>query len=298
MMIFFGGFAFAQNAPDYYPTSNTYDNGNYTDNDDAYYFPDDYYYEYPDDYYTSDFYNDSYNDYQRSISEINWNRFFIENRLSRRQVNLIINLNRAFPTFTVWNSHYHYNPDRWYYDRFYALQQILGPTTFVVFQNVYYHGYSPVVYYRNYRIKHYRPAVYVIPRYRNININIYKVDKHKYHENHGWSYNSRAGNGFRNEPRRNSNGSFSPNRNNGMRNTDGIRKSNSTNHPRTENPSGMRNPAQKDVKSESPSSRNKSSNGFRNSSEKRNIQPKNSSSERKLTPRYGKAMAGRKLVNR
>ncbi|MCB4234419.1 hypothetical protein LDL59_03015 [Kaistella anthropi] len=62
----------AQNYPDYYPTNSN--DGYYGD---EYYFPDDYYYQYPSDYYANALYQSYYNDYQRSIYDVNWNRFFL-----------------------------------------------------------------------------------------------------------------------------------------------------------------------------------------------------------------------------
>ena len=176
----------AQNYPDYYPNGNNYNgngNGNYYGNeDDEFYFPDDYYYEYPSDYYTNALYKDYYNDYRRSINDVNWNRFFAMHRLSPWQVEQIMMLNDSFSSYSAFNSYYRYNPDRWYYDRFYAIQRILGPSIFIVFQNNYYQGYNPVVYYQNYNRRHYARNIYVIPRYRNININVYKVNKVQYHQ--------------------------------------------------------------------------------------------------------------------
>lgn len=182
---------FSQN----YPYGNQNNNGwpdngygYYGDNEDRYYFPDDYYYEYPDDYYSDDYYESYYNDYRRSISMVNWNRFFYEFGLSNYQINMILDLNRQFSSYSIWNSYYRMNPNRWYYDRFYALERILGPRIFVIFQNRYYNGYSPVVYYTNYWRDYYRPRYRVAPIYRNININVYHVDRYAYHQNVGNQY--------------------------------------------------------------------------------------------------------------
>ena len=211
-LMMFGSFALAQNYPDYYPSNNSNNNGYYSDNDDRSYFPDDYYYDYPSDYYTDDYYNANYNDYRRSISNVNWERFFVENRISPYQVREIARLNQMYSSFSTWDNYYRYNPDRWYYDRFSALENILGTAIFAIFENVYYGGYNPVVYYRNYRINHYRPAIYVVPRYRNVNINVYRVDRYNYHQNNGWSNNNyRQNNGFQNSNRNGGNGSWNNN---------------------------------------------------------------------------------------
>ena len=70
---------------------------------------DDYYYEYPNDYYGDDYYQSYYNDYRRSISMINWQRFFMQYRLTNWQVNMIMDLNRQFDSYNVWSSYYRMN---------------------------------------------------------------------------------------------------------------------------------------------------------------------------------------------
>ena len=214
----------AQYYPDPYPTSsNNTNNTYYSNEEDAMYFPDDYYYEYPSDYYTDDFYQSSYNDYRQSIYEVNWNRFFARHRLSPWQIEQIMMLNDRYASYSAWNSYYRYNPDRWYYDRFYALQNIMGPRIFVIFQNNFYQGYNPVVYYQNYRRQHYVTNIYVVPRYRNININRYRIDREQYQQN-----NPRHEMGFR-DSTRNNNGNWQNNsydggfRNDANRKSDGFR---------------------------------------------------------------------------
>ena len=184
-----------------------HNSGSYYGNDDPY-FDDDYYYNYPSDFYQDSYYTSFYNDYRRSIYDVNWERAFRELRLSPYQINLIIDLNNQFPNFGIWESYYRSNPNRWYYDRFYALQQILGPQVFIVFQDRYYRGYNPIVYYRTYVTKHYRPVYYMNPRYRNVNVNIYRVNKYDYHRsnNHqyGWNpnYNRHDPQGFKDDNNR------------------------------------------------------------------------------------------------
>ena len=189
----------------YYPSNGTYSNSGWYA-DDEYYFPDDYYYEYPYDYYTDDYYRSFYNDYRRSITMVNWNRFFREMRLNPWQVNMILELNNQFPSFYVWNDYYRMNPNRWYYDRYYAMERILGSRIFRIFQSRYYHGYSPVTYYVNYWRDYYRPryyTYYVVPRYRHVNVNVYQVNRRVYHQNvgnqYGWNQprNPHNPNGFR-----------------------------------------------------------------------------------------------------
>ncbi len=227
----------AQNYPDYYPSnSNSGYNGDY---DDEYYFPDDYYYDYPSDYYTDSYYQSNYADYMRSINDINWKRFFRTYRLSPWQVQQIVMLNSMYPTFSAWDNYYRYNPDRWYYDRFYALERILGPRVFVVFTNNYYGGYNPVVWYQNYKRKYYATNIYIVSAYRNININRYKIDRVRFHktnprQNFGFTnpprnsgnFNNTSGNGF--------NDSLNQAGNNGFRNRT-TPKNHSTDRPRETN---------------------------------------------------------------
>ncbi|PIF43229.1 hypothetical protein CLU96_0133 [Chryseobacterium sp. 52] len=184
--------------------------GYYNDEDDRNYFPDDYYYNYPQDYYPSEYYQGYYNDYRNSVTNINWNVFFRDNRLNRWQIDQILSLNNLYVNFSTWDNFYRYNPDRWYYDRFFALERILGPRTFVVFQNNYYRGASPVVYFQNYRRSYYTPRYAVMPRYRNVNINVYRVDRSRFRRMDNPTFNvirtsDRPNNGFRGSVRDGSN---------------------------------------------------------------------------------------------
>lgn len=204
--------------------------GYYSDEDDRNYFPDDYYYNYPQDYYPSDYYQSYYNDYRNSIVNIDWNGFFIQNRLNRWQVDQIMRLNNLYASFAAWDNFYRYNPDRWYYDRFYALERIMGPRVFVVFQNNFYRGSSPIIYFQNYRRTYYVPRYTVMPRYRNININIYRVDRSRFRRVDNPTFDiirrdNNAGNGFRNS-RTPVDGFRNRNDNPGFRNDNGERNNN------------------------------------------------------------------------
>lgn len=248
-----------------------YQNGNgyYGDEDDRNYFPDDYYYNYPQDYYPGDYYQSYYNDYRNSIINIDWNGFFVQNRLTRWQVDQIMRLNNLYASFTAWDNFYRYNPDRWYYDRFYALERIMGPRVFVVFQNNYYRGASPIVYFQNYRRTYYVPRYAVMPRYRNVNINIYRVDRSRFRRVDNPTFDivrgsSRPDNGFRNSG--GSNGGFRNNNSGGFRgNSDngGFRNNNSGGFRENSDNGGFRN-------NNSGSSRGNSDNngGFRGNSDK------------------------------
>ena len=171
-----------------YSNVNSYDVNYSYYNDDFYNyatqnFPDDYFYNYPVDYYSNDYYESMYNDYRSSINTINWNALFRDYNLNRNQINLIISLNNRFSNFNAWFSYYGMNPSRWYYDRFYWLQNILGPKVFVVIQNNYYNGYNPVVYYQNYWKTYYRPRIVIMPKYKNINVRNYRVERNQFFQN-------------------------------------------------------------------------------------------------------------------
>lgn len=247
-----------------------YQNGGYySDEDDRNYFPDDYYYNYPDDYYPSDYYQSYYNDYRNSIVNIDWNGFFIQNRLNRWQVDQIIRLNNLYASFTAWNNFYRYNPDRWYYDRFYALERILGPRVFVVFQNNYYRGASPVIYFQNYRRTYYVPRYAVMPRYRNVNINIYRVDRARFRRMDNPTFNviRRDNGGFRGSATNGSNsGGFRDNA--GTRNNSGGFRDNS------EHNRGFRNNSEGGFRGNSDHNGGFKNGGFRGNNEVRREAPR------------------------
>ncbi len=244
--------SFAQQYPNNGYGNDGYNDGYYSDDDDREYFPDDYYYNYPQDYYPQDYYQSQYGDYRNSIVNINWNVFFQQNRLNRWQIDQILYLNNLYSSFSNWNNFYRYNPDRWYYDRFYAMERILGPRVFVVFQNNYYHRQSPIVYFQNYRRTYYSPRFRVTPRYRNVNINIYRVDRNSIRRNDNPTLNVVRNSGFRNNNNGNSSGGFR-NENNavrggsngnsgGFRNDNGVRSNNGNNGVRGNgNSGGFRN---------------------------------------------------------
>ncbi len=230
--------SYAQQYPDNGYNDGYGNNDGYSDQDDQNYFPDDYYYNYPQDYYPQDYYQSYYNDYRNSIVNVNWNVFFQQNRLNRWQIDQILYLNNLYSSFSNWNSFYRYNPDRWYYDRFYAMERILGPRVFVVFQNNYYQGHRPIAYFQNYRRSYYTPRFRVMPRYRNVNINIYRVDRNSFRRNDNPTLNIVRNSGFRNG-NSNSSGGFR-NQNNAVRgnngNSGGFRNSDNG----TRNNSGIR----------------------------------------------------------
>ena len=278
----FAALSFGQNYPNNnnngWGNDNSYGNnsGYYGDEDDERYFPDDYYYNYPNDYYANDYYQGNYNDYRNSIISINWNNFFVANRLAQWQIREILYLNSLYSSFSSWNNFYRYNPDRWYYDRFYALNRILGPQVFVVFQNNFYNGYSPIIHFQNHRRTFYSaPRFAVMPRYRNININIYKVDRKGFRNNNNpyWKVAQRSKERNRGEFRNNNSiarNNSETRANNGFRGNDGRNttiRSNDSKGIRSNDSKGIRN-------NDSKGNRN---NGFGNQntrSESRPVTPK------------------------
>ncbi len=257
LAIIFGGLVSAQDYYDTYPAD--YNGYEYYNN--SYDYPDDYYYNYPADYYPDQYYQGYYNDYRQAVYGINWNRFFGQYRLTPWQIDQIIALNNRFANFAAWDMYYHYNPDRWYYDRFFALQNILGPQIFIIYQNNYFSGRSPIVFYRNRFANFYARRYPVSPVYRNVNINIYRIDRNNFRDgfrnagrNQGM-INTGGNSGIRNSqnPRSGANGNNLGSiretgssgvriqndniRNQGTRNSDNIRVESDI---RTEN-SGIRN---------------------------------------------------------
>lgn len=269
MAIAFSNIAFAQDFYDTYPQDNY--NG-YEYYNTSYEYPEDYYYNYPQDYYPENYYQSYYNDYRQAIYSVDWNVFFMQYNLNPWQINQILILNNRFASYDAWNSYYRWNPDRWYYDRFYAMQSILGPNVFVIYQNVYYQGRSPITYYYNHRVNFYVNRYPVRPVYRNVNINIYRVNRNDFRA--GFRTPPRntglLPNRNNNNPRSGANGGFrSPNQSNEVRannssnNNVGIRNQNLPSNNRND---GFRNsPSQNNERRINDNTRTSSSNssGFR-----------------------------------
>lgn len=291
LAIIFGGLVSAQDYYDTYPQ----DYNGYEYYDSSYDYPDDYYYNYPADYYPDQYYQGYYNDYRNAVFSVNWDQFFVQYRLSPFQINQIMLLNNRFASYAAWNSYYRYNPDRWYYDRFYALQNILGPRIFVVYQNVYFRGASPFVYYRNRGVNFYARRYPVRPVYRNVNIVNYRVDRNNFRAN------------FR-EPMKNNNINPRAYNNDGVRNglprsgangNSGIRP-NGNSGVRSGNDGGFRNnrvEADRTMPSSAPRSE-----GFRNQSGTRQNQSVERSSQNRNNNNSGNSggyrSSGNRLVSR
>ena len=94
--------------------------------------------------------SDYYNDYRRSISDVNWTTIIADLVLTPSQKDQLFALNNRYPDYDTWNRTYRDNPDRWRDDRYYSMERILGPAKYKKFKNNYYKGQNPVaVYNRN-----------------------------------------------------------------------------------------------------------------------------------------------------
>ena len=120
--------------------------------------------------------SDYYNDYRRSITDINWASVITDLVLSQTQANQIYVLNDRYHDYNSWNRVYVNNPDRWREDRYIELERILGPDKYLKFKNKYYKGQNPVAVYNrnknnNKKYKHGNKKVYMYK----------KKDKHVHH---------------------------------------------------------------------------------------------------------------------
>ena len=91
-----------------------------------------------------------YNDYQRSISDVNWQTVAANLLLSNQQKAQLFELNNQYPDYNSWNRVYANNPDQWRTDRYTSIHRIMGTEKYTQFKNKYYKGQNPVaVYNRN-----------------------------------------------------------------------------------------------------------------------------------------------------
>jgi len=94
--------------------------------------------------------SDYYNDYQRSITDFNWQTVAANLLLSSQQKADLFSLNNQYPDYNSWNRAYANNPDRWRTDRYSSIERIMGKEKYAKFKNKYYKGQNPVaVYNRN-----------------------------------------------------------------------------------------------------------------------------------------------------
>lgn len=91
--------------------------------------------------------SDYYNDYRRSVTDVNWQSVISDLVLSNTQANQVYALNDRYRDYNSWNSVYVGNPDRWRNDRYMELERIMGKDKYAKFKNKYYKGQNPVAVY-------------------------------------------------------------------------------------------------------------------------------------------------------
>lgn len=117
-----------------------------------------------------------YNDYRTSVNNLDWNAVGLYLNLNKNQMVLMADLNRRYPSYDSWAVVYRSNPDRWYRDRYYRMQQIMTPKQYKKFYKRYYKGKNPMFLYDN------RPPY---GRYENYRVGYGKYKKsHKKHWKH------------------------------------------------------------------------------------------------------------------
>ena len=94
--------------------------------------------------------SDYYNDYRRSISDVNWQTVAADLLLSTTQTKQLYSLNDRYHDYNSWTKVYVHNPDRWRDDRYTEIERIMGREKYMKFKTKYYKGQNPtVVYTRN-----------------------------------------------------------------------------------------------------------------------------------------------------
>ncbi|UKB81413.1 hypothetical protein [Chryseobacterium sp. MEBOG07] len=91
--------------------------------------------------------SDYYNDYRRSISDVNWQRVVADLLLSTAQANQVYGLNDRYRDYDSWNRVYVVDPGRWRGDRYNELERIMGREKYIIFKKKYYRGQNPVIVY-------------------------------------------------------------------------------------------------------------------------------------------------------
>lgn len=91
--------------------------------------------------------SDYYNEYRRSISDVNWQTVVADLLLSATQANQINALNNRYRDYDTWNRVYVVEPGRWRNDRYSELERILGREKYMQFKKRYYRGQNPVIVY-------------------------------------------------------------------------------------------------------------------------------------------------------
>ncbi|UKB85636.1 hypothetical protein LF887_08440 [Chryseobacterium sp. MEBOG06] len=131
--------------------------------------------------FTLGFSQSYYNDYRGSVSSINWGQVAIFLGLNNNQINQLTLLNNRYPDYNSWNRVYGKAPNRWYTDRYYAMERIMTPAQYKKFSSRYYQGQNPRLKYDNdYRNHHDRPQMPHDRRFNN-----HRDDNHNdHHDGH------------------------------------------------------------------------------------------------------------------
>lgn len=93
--------------------------------------------------------SDYYNEYQRSIADVNWQTVATDLILSATQTDQLNTLNSRYADYNSWNNVYATNPDRWSTDRYTEIERILGREKYTKFKTKYYKGKNPVAVYNS-----------------------------------------------------------------------------------------------------------------------------------------------------
>ncbi|MDQ0478046.1 MULTISPECIES: hypothetical protein [Chryseobacterium] len=101
----------------------------------------------------------SYSDYQRSITDVNWETVAANLLLSPQQKSDLFSLNNQYTDYNSWNNKYGNNPDQWTTDRYSSIQRIMGQDKYVKFKNKYYKGQNPVAVYNRNKNNHKKAQV-------------------------------------------------------------------------------------------------------------------------------------------
>nr|WP_315030022.1 hypothetical protein [uncultured Chryseobacterium sp.] len=99
--------------------------------------------------FTLGFSQNYYNDYRGSVSSINWGQVAIFLGLNNNQIAQLNVLNNRYPDYNSWNRVYAKAPNRWYTDRYYAMERIMTAEQYKKFYSRYYRGQNPRLKYDN-----------------------------------------------------------------------------------------------------------------------------------------------------
>jgi len=120
--------------------------------------------------------SDYYNDYRRSITDVNWQNVAADLLLSVVQTNQLNALNNRYDNYDSWNRVYVSHPDRWREDRYYEIERILGREKYLKFKKKYYKGQNPVAVYNRNKNND--------KKYKKNKSKVYKMDKKYDHHDH------------------------------------------------------------------------------------------------------------------